>query len=118
MKKIREIEEIKTEDAEIIKTDFFEDYAKYLKKHPKKLQSYKNHVVEEYNKTQDTALFLNSLKVVAMAEGKIATLAKTAKVERTSMYRMLSRDANPSFHSIVSFAHYLGMDFRLGIASR
>jgi hypothetical protein len=31
MKKITEIERIKIEDAEIIKTDFFEDYAKYLK---------------------------------------------------------------------------------------
>jgi probable addiction module antidote protein len=118
MKKIREIEEIKAEDAEIVKTDFFEDYAKYLKKHPKKLQSYKNHVMEKYNKTQDTALFLNSLKIVAMAEKKIADLAKTAKVERTSMYRMLSKNANPSFHSIVSFAHNLGMDFRLSITSR
>ncbi|MDR1104551.1 MAG: hypothetical protein LBK92_04300 [Endomicrobium sp.] len=52
-----------------------------------------------------------------MAEGKIATLVKTTKVERTSMYRMLSKSANPSFHSI-SFAHNLGMDFRLGVASR
>jgi probable addiction module antidote protein len=118
MKKITEIEGIKIEDAEIIKTDFFEDYAKYLKKHPKKLQSYKKHVVEEYNKTRDTALFLNSLKIIAMAEGKITALAKTAKVERTSMYRMLSKDANPSFHSIVSFANNLGMEFRLSVPSR
>jgi DNA-binding phage protein len=51
--------------------------------------------VEEYNKSRDTALFLNSLKIVAMAEGKIAALAKTAKVERASMYRMLSKNANP-----------------------
>jgi hypothetical protein len=42
--------------------------------------------MEEYNKTRDMALFLNSLKIVAMAEWKIAILAKTAKVERTSMY--------------------------------
>jgi probable addiction module antidote protein len=118
MKRITEVEGIKIEDAEIIRTDFFEDYAKYLKKHPKKLQSYKNHVVEEYNKTRDTRLFLDSLKIVAMAEGKISNLAKTAKVERTSMYRMLAKNANPSFHSVVSFVHNLGMDFRLSIPSR
>jgi DNA-binding phage protein len=62
--------------------------------------------VEEYNKTRDTALFLNSLKIVAMAGKKVSALAKTAKVARTSMY-------NPSFHNIVSFAHNLEMDFRL-----
>nr|MDR2427976.1 hypothetical protein [Endomicrobium sp.] len=118
MKKIREIEGIKLEDAEIIKTDFFEDYAKYLKKHPKKLQSYKNHVVEEYNKTRDIALFLNSLKIVAMAEKKVSELAKTLKVERTSMYRMLSKNANPSFNIVVSLAHNLGMDFRLNATVR
>ena len=30
-----------------------------------------------------------------------------------SVYRMLSKNANPSFHSVVSFVHNLGMDFRL-----
>jgi hypothetical protein len=34
--------------------------------------------VEEYNKTKDAVLFLNSPKVAGMAERKIATLAKTA----------------------------------------
>lgn len=118
MKKITEIEGIKLEDAEIIKIDFFEDYAKYLKKHPKKLRSYKNHIIEEYNKTRDTALFLDSLKILAMAEGKVTALAKTTKIERSSVYRMLSKNANPSFHSIVSFVHNLGMDFRLSATAK
>jgi probable addiction module antidote protein len=113
MKKITEIDNIKLEDAAIIKSDVFEDYAKYLKKNPKKLESYKKHIISEYNKHQDTALFLHGLKIVAMSEGKISTLAKKAKIERTSIYRMLSKDANPSFHNVILFAHALGMEFKL-----
>ena len=113
MKKITKIDNIKLEDAEIIKSDIFEDYAKYLKNNPKKLESYKKHIIAEYNKHQDTSLFLHGLRIVAIAEGKISTLAKKAKVERTSVYRMLSKDANPSFHNIILFAHTLGIDFKL-----
>jgi probable addiction module antidote protein len=82
------------------------------------LRSYKNHIIEEYNKTRDTALFLDSLKILAMAEGKVTALAKTTKIERSSVYRMLSKNANPSFHSIVSFVHNLGMDFRLSATAK
>jgi probable addiction module antidote protein len=113
MKKITEIDNIKLENAEIIKSDVFEDYAKSLRKDPKKLEKYKKHIVSEYNKNHDTNLLLHGLKIVAMAEGKISTLAKKAKVERTSIYRMLSKDANPSFHNVILFAHTLGIDFKL-----
>ncbi|MDR3257046.1 MAG: hypothetical protein LBT18_05355 [Endomicrobium sp.] len=118
MKKITEIEGIKLEDTEIIRTDFFEDYARRLRKNPRELKEYKYHVIEKYNKTRDTALFLDSLKIIAMAEGKISTLAKVTKIERSSVYRMLSKNANPSFHSIMSFVHNLGMDFRLSATTR
>jgi DNA-binding phage protein len=113
MKKKIVVEGIKIEDAEIIKTGFFEDYAKRLRKNPRELKEYKKHIIDGYNKTRDTGLFLDSLKIVAMAEGKISNLAKAAKTERSSVYRMLSKNANPSFHSVVSFVHNLGMDFRL-----
>lgn len=113
MKKITEIDNIKLEDAKIIQTDVFEDYAKSLRKDQKKLEKYKKHIVSEYNKNHDTNLLLHGLKIVAMAEGKISTLAKKAKVERTSIYRMLSKDANPSFHNVILFAQTLGIEFRL-----
>jgi len=88
----------------------------YLKEHPEKLRSYKKHIVYEYNKIKDTALFLESLKIVARAEGKVTKLARSARVERTSVYRMLSKKANPSFHNIITFAHSLGINFNACIA--
>ncbi|MDR1474203.1 MAG: hypothetical protein LBS38_00725 [Endomicrobium sp.] len=48
-----------------------------------------------------------------MAEKKVSELAKVAKVNRSSVYNILSKDANPSFCSVVSFAYNLGIDFRL-----
>ncbi|MDR3256201.1 MAG: hypothetical protein LBT18_00860, partial [Endomicrobium sp.] len=62
MKKITEIEGIKLKDAEILDMDFSEYYANYLKKNPKRLKGYKKHIATEYNKTKDTASFLESLK--------------------------------------------------------
>ncbi|MDR2427767.1 MAG: hypothetical protein LBD19_02330 [Endomicrobium sp.] len=113
MKKITRIEGIKLEDGDVLDIDFSEYYASYLKKNPKKLKNYKKHIKSEYNKTKDIAVFLENLKIVAMAEKKVSELAKTAKIERSSVYKILSKDANPSFYTVVSLAHNLGMDFRL-----
>jgi probable addiction module antidote protein len=108
-------EDIKLSDARIIKTDIFEDYAKRLKKNPDELKSYKKLILDEYNKTHDTALFLEGLKIVAIAEGKISKLAKEAQVERTSVYRMLSKDNNPSYASVVTFAQALGYKLSMSL---
>jgi probable addiction module antidote protein len=98
-------------ECKIEKDDFRTMYAKILSKDAKKLKSFKKHIADEYNKTKDTALFLHNLKILAMAEGKVVELAKNAGVNRTSVYRMLSREANPSFDSIMSFTSVLGVPF-------
>jgi DNA-binding phage protein len=113
MKRITRIEGIKLEDGKVLDVDFSEYYANYLKKNPKKLKNYKKHIAAEYNKTKDIAVFLENLKTVAIAEKKVSELARAAKVDRSSVYKILSKDANPSFYSVVSFAHNLGIDFRL-----
>ncbi|MDR1941407.1 MAG: hypothetical protein LBQ47_03690 [Endomicrobium sp.] len=111
-------DEIAADDAKIMKGDFFEYFAKLLKKDPEHLKSYKKHIVDEYNKDHDTALFLSGLKTIAMAEGKISKLAKEAKVERTSVYRMLSKDNNPSYANVVTFAQALGYKLSLSLESK
>jgi DNA-binding phage protein len=105
--------EINPQDVKILDDDFFGYYAKYLKENPAKLEHYKKHIVSEYNKTQDTGLFLQGLRIVSMAEGKVSSIAKQAKVGRTSMYRMLSKKANPSFINLVSIMKNLGITIKL-----
>gem|GEM_PF-193428 len=100
-------------DVKVSDTDFTEYYAKHLKDNPKELVAYKKHVIKKYNDIGDAELFLESLKIIAMAEKKITSMAKRAKVERSSVYKMLSKKANPSFGSVVKFANTLGLNFKL-----
>jgi probable addiction module antidote protein len=53
-----------------------------------------------------------------MAEKNVSEIAKKAKLERSSVYKILSKNANPSFNTVVSLAHNLGMDFRLSAMSK
>ncbi|MDR0822291.1 MAG: hypothetical protein LBN20_00725 [Endomicrobium sp.] len=107
---------ITDEDVKIDGIDFSEKYARHLKNHPDELKYYKEHISKEYNQTRDKNLLLEGLKIVAMAEGKVSDMAKNANVKRTSVYRMLSKDANPSFDSIVSFAGDVGINFNACLA--
>ncbi|MCL2335539.1 MAG: hypothetical protein FWC57_05685 [Endomicrobia bacterium] len=91
------------------KETFGEHFAKILSKDPKKLKAFKKHIAVEFNKNRDTALFLRNLKTLIIAEGKAAELAKSAKVNRTTVYKMLADNANPSFKTIVSFVFDLGI---------
>ena len=108
--------EITADDVKISDIDFTEYYAKHLRENPKELSAYKKHVIKKYNETGDAELFLESLKIIAMAEKKITSMAKQANVERSSVYKMLSKKANPSFFNVLMFAHSLGINFRLTTA--
>ena len=52
--------------------------------------------------------------IVAEAQGGVAQLAEAAKLNRESLYRMLSDRGNPEFRSLDALLHALG--FRLSIA--
>jgi hypothetical protein len=81
-----ETDEITADDVKFVDGDFFEYFARLLKKDPEHLKSYKKHIVDEYNKDHDTALFLSGLKTVAMAGGEITELAKEIKIGRTKKH--------------------------------
>ncbi|MCL1972213.1 MAG: hypothetical protein FWG57_04405 [Endomicrobia bacterium] len=100
------------EDYLIEKETFSESFAKMLSENPKKLKLFKKHIAKEFNKTKDTAILLRNLKTLVMAEGKAAKLAKHAKISRTTVYKMLSDGANPSFKAILSFVSDLGIHLR------
>jgi DNA-binding phage protein len=53
-----------------------------------------------------------------MAQGKISELAKHAGVDRTSLYRMLSKNSNPSYNNVISFISDLGMNFNIVNAAK
>ena len=77
---------------------------------PREAVEYLNAALED----GDPEAFLLALRNVAEAQGGVAQLAEAAKLNRESLYRMLSDRGNPEFRSLDALLHALG--FRLAIA--
>jgi probable addiction module antidote protein len=57
----------------------------------------------------DPRLFLLALRDVADAHGGISILSRDARLNRESLYRMLSRAGNPSLQSLSAILHAVGL---------
>ena len=77
---------------------------------PREAAEYLNAALED----GDPEALLLALRNVAAAQGGIAHLAEKAKLNRESLYRMLSDRGNPELRSLDALLHALG--FRLSIA--
>ncbi|MGL5263324.1 MAG: addiction module antidote protein [Candidatus Rhabdochlamydia sp.] len=77
--------------------------------------AYLNAALEESLKGDEESqhLFLIALRNVAEAQGGIANLAKKAHVGRESLYKTLSENGNPKWHTLVSLVLALGLNLRL-----
>jgi DNA-binding phage protein len=91
-------------------TEYNDDYLiKRLRRNPKELEEYIDYICEDYTKTQELNVFLGCLKVAVMAKrGAAAKIAKKGKLERTSIYRVLSKNANPRINSLQEIVNGLG----------
>lgn len=74
-------------------------------------EAYLNAALEE----GDPELFLLALRNVAEAQGGVAQLAEKTKLNRESLYKMLSERGNPELRSLDALLHALG--FRLAVTS-
>ena len=72
-------------------------------------EEYLNAALEE----EDPELFLLALRNVAEAQGGVAQLAEKTKLNRESLYKMLSERGNPELRSLDTLLHALG--FRLTV---
>lgn len=104
-------EEIKAAGlCEISKTPLKITMAKNLNT-PSKIMAFKKAVIEEFNETKEMGAFLESLKVIAIAEGNIAELARKSNISRPNIYKILSKDNNPRINSLFAIARNLGIEF-------
>ncbi len=71
-----------------------------------KIQAYLNVALEDNG--DDPALIAKALGNVVAARG-VAQVAKQAGLTRTSLYRTLSGDVKPDFHTILKIIEVLGM---------
>ena len=74
-------------------------------KDPREAAAYLNAAMEE----GDRELFLLALRNVAEAHGGMTLLSQKSKLNRESLYRMLSKKGNPEIRSIVALLHALGL---------
>ena len=90
-------------------------YEKYLIKSlrdPKEAETYLNAALDD----GDPQLFLLALRHVAEARGGLGKIAQTSKLNRESLYRMLSRRGNPSLKSLGALLASMG--FRLSMEKK
>ncbi len=85
-------------------TTYQEDLIEALKD-PREAAAYLNAAMEE----GEQALFLLALRNVAEAHGGMASVSEKAKLNRESMYRMLSKKGNPEIKSILTLLHSMGL---------
>lgn len=85
-------------------TTYQEDLIETLK-NQREAAAYLNAAMEE----GDRALFLLALRNVAEAHGGMAAVSEKAKLNRESMYRMLSKNGNPEIKSILTLLHSMGL---------
>ncbi len=85
-------------------TTYQEDLIESLKD-PREAAAYLNAAMEE----GDRALFLLALRNVAEAHGGMSAVSEKAKLNRESLYRMLSKKGNPEIKSVFSLLHSMGL---------
>jgi probable addiction module antidote protein len=76
-------------------------------KNPEEAALYLNACLED----GDPRVFLMALRDVADAHGGIRTLSHDTRLNRESLYRMLSRAGNPSLDSLAAVLNALGLRF-------
>jgi len=83
-------------------------------KDPKEAEAYLNASLEE----NDPELFLLALRNVAEAQGGMSKFAKKAKLNRESLYRMLSEKGNPQLDSLSQLLDVMGFRLAVGLKVR
>lgn len=114
MKK-KKTEKLKIEDVKIVGGDFFEDMAKDYAKHPKKLKKYIESVNEVYRETGDPEVLTTALKIVAMTKKNIKQQAKKANMQRSTVYNLFKKGANPTFKNVAKYTSSLGIHLQLSL---
>ena len=80
-------------------------------RNPRDAEEYLNAALQE----DDPELFLRALRNVTEAQGGVTQLARKTKLNRESLYKMLSERGNPELRSLDALLHALG--FRLAVTA-
>ena len=96
-----------------IKTTEYNDKAliRKLKSNPKALHAYIAYIAKEYDKDRNLDVFLGCLKVAVMAgRGTATKISKTAKIDRSGIYKALSNNTKPRIDTFLNILNGIGLD--------
>ncbi len=85
-----------------------QDLLEFLK-NPRAAVAYLNAALED----GDEKAFLLALRNVMEARGGLSKFSRLSKINRVSLYRMLSKEGNPEWGSIMALLQALGVQFHL-----
>lgn len=88
--------------------DHYERLTKELRADPELASEYLNAALEE----GDRKAFLMALRNVIEARGGMTRIAKASKINRVSLYKMLSGNGNPGFGNILLLLQIAGIRFK------
>ena len=66
----------------------------------------------------DGKAFLLALRNVLEAQGGMTKVSRRTKINRVSLYKMLSKGGNPEFESILSLLKAAGIKFQIAVGKR
>ena len=98
----------------MVKRRSYQDSLKESLKDPKEAEAYLNASLDE----NDPELFLLALRHVAEAQGGMSKFARKAKLNRESLYRMLSNKGNPQLDSLTQLLDVMGFRLAIGLKFR
>jgi len=86
----------------------YQDYLIKTLKDPEEASGYLNAALE----AGDKRAFLMALRNVIEARGGMTRIAKISKINRGSLYKMLSGNGNPGFLNILILLQHAGIRFK------
>lgn len=89
--------------------DYYEFLVEDLRKNPDEASAYLNAALE----AGDKRAFLLALRNVLMAQGGMTKMSDRTKINRVSLYKMLSQNGNPGFENIMRILQTAGIRFQV-----
>src|SRR5205809_851001 len=98
----------------LIKTESYRENLLESLKNPDEAAHYLNACLDD----KDPRVFLLALRDVADSRGGVRALSRDARLNRESLYRMLSKSGNPSLDSLAAVLNACGLRLAVQSAAR
>ncbi len=94
-------------------TGSYEEWLLHSLRDRKEAAAYLQVALKEFQKDGHLEAFLMALRHVVEAQGGIGKLSRTTRLNRESLYKMLSKKGNPKLQTVGILLDKLGLEFSI-----